>query len=226
MPPKTGSKRKKTVHSNTDTGKTQHVPRSGKKRKQTPNEGTGQDHIQNMELDYTKLAKEIIRLQKDESVSPLPSTNAMAEKTMQQKNAVGDNLTTVSVNHPLLDVGREINAVQPGTSGLPAIVTQSQDTPTITAVSVPATTVSTEQIPAAATPVVSLLDKIFAGETSASNNQLTFRPSDGIPLGASVPSKTKTKIWNNEFVEMRSLLPYFKEDPLSVSITPGTITLQ
>ncbi|MCG8048416.1 MAG: hypothetical protein N0E48_22825, partial [Candidatus Thiodiazotropha endolucinida] len=53
-----------------------------------------------------------------------------------------------------------------------------------------------------------------------------FRPSDGIPLGATVPQKIKSKIWNNEYIDIRVLLPNDKEDPLSVSIIPGAITLQ
>ena len=78
----------------------------------------------------------------------------------------------------------------------------------------------------AAMPVVSLLDKIFSGEASQADNSVAFRPSDGIPLGATVSMKTKNKIWNNEFIEIKTLLPNHKEDPLSVSIVPGAITLQ
>ena len=53
----------------------------------------------------------------------------------------------------------------------------------------------------------SLIDKVFSGEpTNPKPVQPHFDLSDGIPLGATITNKIKTKIWSNEFVDFRSLL--------------------
>ena len=66
-----------------------------------------------------------------------------------------------------------------------------------------------------------LLDQVFLGE-SVGSNQPSFDFKDGIPLGASVSQKLKSKIWNNEYFDFKSLLDN-KEEPLSVTITSGVI---
>ncbi|XP_062566820.1 uncharacterized protein LOC134229119 [Saccostrea cucullata] len=50
--------------------------------------------------------------------------------------------------------------------------------------------------------------------------------TDGIPLGATVPYKIKSKIWSNEFIDLRGLLTHQEEDPVTLLITPGVINLQ
>jgi hypothetical protein len=71
-----------------------------------------------------------------------------------------------------------------------------------------------------------LIDKVFAGEPARStvHSISAATVSDGIPLGASVSSKIKSKIWNNEFIDFRSL-QNTREEPLSVSISTGVIQL-
>ena len=66
-----------------------------------------------------------------------------------------------------------------------------------------------------------LLHQVFLGEPVGSN-QPSFDFKDGIPLGASVSQKLKSKIWNNEYFDLKSLLDN-KEEPLSVTITSGVI---
>ena len=72
-----------------------------------------------------------------------------------------------------------------------------------------------------------LLDKVFAGEPARSTEMHNFSTnivSDGIPLASSVPHKLKLKIWNNEFIDFRSLLGT-REEPVSLSISTGIIQL-
>ena len=66
-----------------------------------------------------------------------------------------------------------------------------------------------------------LLDQVFLGEPVGSN-QPSFDFKDCIPLGASVSQKLKSKIWNNEYFDFKSLLDN-KEEPLSVTITSGVM---
>lgn len=76
-----------------------------------------------------------------------------------------------------------------------------------------------------------LVGKIFEGEPvgTASNHSTgsnCISITDGIPLGAAVSSKIKSKIWSNEFVDLRCLLSHQQEDPVTLLITPGVINLQ
>jgi hypothetical protein len=77
--------------------------------------------------------------------------------------------------------------------------------------------------------VASLVSQIFGGELAgASTNQdrLGISITSGISLGAITPSKMKSNIWANEYVDLRSLLQHQKEDPVTLLITPGVINLQ
>ena len=69
--------------------------------------------------------------------------------------------------------------------------------------------------------ISALQDQVFLGEPVGSN-QPSFDFKDGIPLGASVSQKLKSKIWNHEYLDFKSLLDN-KEEPLSVTITSGVI---
>ncbi|XP_052710731.1 uncharacterized protein LOC128185093 [Crassostrea angulata] len=98
-----------------------------------------------------------------------------------------------------------------------------------------------EAIPAAATIHASalgtLLDNVFTGEPAGNLSQSTgssyacfsspqIHLSDCVPLGASVSSKLKLKIWNNEFVDLKNLLPTSGDEPLSIVVQAGKIELQ
>lgn len=73
-----------------------------------------------------------------------------------------------------------------------------------------------------------LLDDVFTGESAGStlNNGSQIQLTDCVPLGATVSAKLKLKIWNNEFVELKSLLPNSNEEPLSIMVKAGKIELQ
>lgn len=71
-----------------------------------------------------------------------------------------------------------------------------------------------------------LLDKVFTGEPARPTplNHPTAIISDGFPLAASLSTKVKTKIWNNEYIDFRTIINS-REEPLSVSISSGVINL-
>ena len=62
------------------------------------------------------------------------------------------------------------------------------------------------------------------GTQIKTQNQVTL--TEGIPLGATVSAKLKTKIWTNEYFDLRNLLSNQEEDPLMLSISPGVINVQ
>ncbi|XP_056006759.1 uncharacterized protein LOC125660074 [Ostrea edulis] len=77
--------------------------------------------------------------------------------------------------------------------------------------------------------LTNLVTQIFEGEpagTLHNPNMLGISITDGIPLGASTPSKIKTIIWANEFIDLRCLLLHQEEDPVTLFITPGIINFQ
>lgn len=72
-----------------------------------------------------------------------------------------------------------------------------------------------------------LLDEVFSGEPagSTSSNNSMSQLTDCVPLGATVSAKLKNKIWSNEFVDLRMLLPNSNES-ISVMVKAGKIELQ
>ncbi|KAK3101834.1 hypothetical protein FSP39_006695 [Pinctada imbricata] len=77
-----------------------------------------------------------------------------------------------------------------------------------------------------ATNLGTILDSVFAGEpASRSNNEIPIEVSESVPLGATVPNKLKQKIWNNEYVDLKSLLPSTGEEPIAITVKAGKIEL-
>lgn len=63
------------------------------------------------------------------------------------------------------------------------------------------------------------LQQLFSGESVADIGSNTYCPhpvpltvADGIPLGSTVPVRVKNKIWNDQFIDLKCLLPNFKQD--------------
>lgn len=112
-------------------------------------------------LDYTKLASEIIRLQEIKT----KQHDSSSEVILENENNLSES--TVQGEKQSCSVAKK------QTTDV-ANVSEKSDTMT-----------------QAAMPVVSLIDKIFSGEVNQSSETITFRPSDGIPLGATVPLKVK-----------------------------------
>ena len=46
---------------------------------------------------------------------------------------------------------------------------------------------------------------------------------NGIPLGAIIPLRIKNKIWNDQFIDLKFLLPNFKEENVSIQIENNAI---
>ena len=196
MPPKAKSSRKRGSAAST----------SSSKAKQSKQDSTNMNVMAS--LDYTKLASEIIRLQDLKSKGPTSSTSGLQSEASRAEDN-DSHQVEINVTESRVDVqGHDDSSLAKSTN-----VSDEQEC-------------NSNSAKQAAMPVVSLLDKIFSGEASQADNSVAFRPSDGIPLGATVSMKIKNKIWNNEFIEIKTLLPNHKEDPLSVSIVPGAITLQ
>ena len=73
-----------------------------------------------------------------------------------------------------------------------------------------------------------LLDDVFTGEPANSNSDSgsQIQLTDCVPQGGTVSAKLKLKIWNNEFVDLKLLLPNSTEEPLSIMVKYGKIELQ
>lgn len=83
--------------------------------------------------------------------------------------------------------------------------------------------------------VINLINKMFSGESAREQTGTNLHKdmttpqieiTNGIPLGASVGQKIKQNIWENEFIDLRSLLPNQFDEPVSVTISAGTINFQ
>ncbi|XP_062593510.1 uncharacterized protein LOC134254984 isoform X3 [Saccostrea cucullata] len=177
-----------------------------------PVEPPAQNEILN--IDYDKLAATILKqshahnglsLQPQEAPS-VPAATSHSSETLPKSTA---DPQSSSVPGPS---SQQPSAQQPSTQQLSAQQPSAQQ---------PTSSVSSS------TPVLgTLLDQVFAGEPARASD-LPYSStivSDGIPLGSSVSSKLKSKIWNNEFIDFQSL-QNTREEPLSVSISTGVIKL-
>ena len=178
MPPKTKSSRKRGSAGST----------SSSKAKQSKQDSDSTNMNVMASLDYTKLASEIIRLQDLKSKGPIPSTSGLQSEASRAEDSDSHQME-INVTESRVDVEGHGDSSLAKSSN----VSDEQDS-------------NANSAKQAAMPVVSLLDKIFSGEASQVDNSVAFRPSDGIPLGATVPMKIKNKIWNNEFIEIKTLL--------------------
>ena len=131
-------------------------------------------------------------------------------------------MQTLAANINIQALAQEIIRQQSGGLSTVTAPTVSQQIPT---------SVSTASTSSASSEVANLIQSIFQGNQGEPvregdiNNE--FIPvSDGIPLGAEVSAKIKSKIWEDEFFDLRLLLPNQAEEPLSVTIESQTISLK
>ncbi|XP_065941282.1 uncharacterized protein [Magallana gigas] len=158
-------------------------------------------------LDYELLAKEIVNQQKAAS----------------EKQNIGEKVGQLPMVNSVEDTAPVVGEAIPAAATIPASA----------AATIPASAAAT--IPASA--LGTLLDNVFTGEPAGNLSQSTgssfacfsspqIHLSDCVPLGASVSSKLKLKIWNNEFVDLKNLLPTSGDEPLSIVVQAGKIELQ
>ncbi|XP_062590953.1 uncharacterized protein LOC134252480 [Saccostrea cucullata] len=181
---------------------------SAKRRK--PNQASGATKPDQVPIDYQKLAAEILRQQS------LHQPQSTGEEKNQEQTSASTTISQVNTTASM--------SSQPATSGSQASTAGSQ-------ASTSTTQDATSGSQADTTATVSqLVSRIFEGEpagTAPNKNTSNYIPiTDGIPLGATVPNKIKSKIWSNEFIDLRSLLTHQEEDPVTLLITPGVINLQ
>lgn len=79
--------------------------------------------------------------------------------------------------------------------------------------------------------VSDLINKVFEGEPAGTANNVKqssecIQITDGIPLGASISVKIKSKILSNEYIDIRCLLSHQEEDPVTLLVSPRIINLQ
>lgn len=166
------------------------------------------------------------------STSELTDTQTVTALQPQPSAIDYDKLALAIIKHstPVNDVE---NSVQQETSstGRPLTAVNVQSTTTAATQSSATTVLSSVQqedqaADASSAGLGALLDKVFTGEPARpieSSNPATII-TDGIPLSSSVSVKIKSKVWNNEFIDFRTLLST-REEPLSVSISSGVINL-
>ena len=245
-PPK---KKRKTTESTTDIHISRpRTPRSAKsvyqRRPATVNttdlnlpllaeDNTGTTPNHNVNINYTRLAEEILRLQNSGNINPMggiqpasssrnihanslaPSTSSFlasdTELSSEQLQSQ-DNNSSTTVPQPIPD------NIQP-TRNSTSAMSVNNNTPYT----------DNSQIQ----NVHNLIDNILSTEspaTSLTGRELCHGPivdlSGGIPLGAHISQRVKEKIWNNEFMNLADLLPKLDfEDPWSVTLGPSLITM-
>ncbi|KAK3107514.1 hypothetical protein FSP39_016300 [Pinctada imbricata] len=75
----------------------------------------------------------------------------------------------------------------------------------------------------------SFIDRLFSGESVANASSSFSHPipisvNEGIPLGNNIPLRLKQKIWNEQFVDFKSLLPNNKETNIAIQIENNSIS--
>jgi hypothetical protein len=145
----------------------------------------------NPEIDYDKLADAI--LSKQSAASALNVTNEPVTST-----------DTV-----------EITGQETEQSSSP----MAQPVPPSSA-AVPVTPVVPQQA-ATSNDFVQFIGQLFTGESGANSISSQATPialSDGIPLSANIPPRIKQKIWSDQFIEFKTLLPNHKDQTVSIQI--------
>lgn len=80
--------------------------------------------------------------------------------------------------------------------------------------------------------VLNNLQQLFLGESVADKGSNTYSPHpipptvvDGKLLESTVPVRVKNKIWNDQSIDLKYLLPNFKQEDLSNKIENNSIQL-
>lgn len=151
------------------------------------------------------------------SIQPVSQINTDLNPTTQPVS---------SASNPLIDydqlaaaILRQQQQAMPSTSNPPIADTQLQ-----------ASSSSNSSIDLNNANLLNNLQQLFSGESVADIGSNTYSPhpvpftvADGIPLGSTVPVRVKNKIWNDQFIDLKCLLPNFKQEDLSIKIENNSI---
>ena len=151
------------------------------------------------------------------SIQPVSQINTDLNPTTQPVS---------SASNPLIDydqlaaaILRQQQQAMPSTSNPPSADTQLQ-----------ASSSSNSSIDLNNANLLNNLQQLFSGESVADIGSNTYSPhpvpftvADGIPLGSTVPVRVKNKIWNDQFIDLKCLLPNFKQEDLSIKIENNSI---
>lgn len=76
-------------------------------------------------------------------------------------------------------------------------------------------------------PLVALVNSIFSSEpTSLGNCNINQDLSLGIPLGANVSLKIKSRIWLNEYIDLKSLVSHMPDENVSLTLSQNRLLVQ
>ena len=153
------------------------------------------------EIDYDKLAEAIVRKQ---AQSAEPNSKDSAKDSVpngmdnQSGTVCSDSNTQIGTapTHPI-----HVEEA-PQTSGMTPANVQMHEFP-------------------------AFLQNFFLGGESMASTIPDVQPlslNDGIQLGANVPLRVKQKIWSDQFVDLKTLLPSFKESTVSIQIEQNSLS--
>jgi hypothetical protein len=156
-------------------------------------------------IDYDRLVDTILRRQSSITSNTTPTTDGSIN-TLQSILA-GEGAHGSSQTAPL---------------NIPTAEPSVTTTTTTTEICPPATSSEVGDTPSI--PVV--LNTLFGGESATKNDPQPLNFTRNIPLGATIPTKLKQKIWDNTYFDLRLLLPNHQDEDFSVSVERGAINFQ
>lgn len=151
------------------------------------------------------------------SIQPVSQINTDLNPTTQPVSSASNPL--IDYDQLAADILRQQQQAMPSTSNPPIADTQLQ-----------ASSSSNSSIDLNNANLLNNLQQLFSGESVADIGSNTYSPhpvpftvADGIPLGSTVPVRVKNKIWNDQFIDLKCLLPNFKQEDLSIKIENNSI---
>ncbi|XP_033730959.1 uncharacterized protein LOC117320477 [Pecten maximus] len=198
----------KTLPAPTDKVSTSTGPANAKKRKSTTTPATEPQQSSDSHIDYDKLAAAMLR-----------QMNSQQQASLQTSNVVGEEHEIVIPTGTDTNIQSQTNASCAGSSvSNPRAISEPRNT----------TPVTNDCNPS---PIMTLLENLFGnkGECVSNNpDSSAIRSIDlsaGIPLGAGISDRIRNKIWGEEYIDLKILLPNYTEEPVAVNITAGSFNI-
>ncbi|XP_062590359.1 uncharacterized protein LOC134251958 isoform X2 [Saccostrea cucullata] len=166
-----------------------------------------------------------------------PAQAPLVESALGNAVDASSSATQAScTNNPPIDydqlaaaILRQQQALTPSSASSNNIV--SQATPS-TSQAVPSASSTSSSDPSSLN-LVNTLQQLFSGSGESvadtlngnSTHSTPLSVDNGIPLGANVPVRIKNKIWNDQFIDLKCLLPNYKDQNISIQIENNAIQL-